>query len=190
MSSNPIFTIGYGARDMGAFLAVLEAYGIEYLVDIRTSPYSKYKPEFSKNALKYALEAQGIRYVFMGDRLGGQPKERECYTGGKVDYEKVARQPFFQEGIEQVTRAWEEGRRMALMCAEGKPQECHRSKLVGKVLEAEGMEVLHIDEVDEMVSQKEVILRLTDGQLSLFGDDFLTFTSRKRYREEEESEDS
>ena len=44
-------------------------------------------------------------------------------------------------------------------------------------------EVLHIDENDEIIDQKQVILRLTDGQLSLFGDDFLTFTSRKKYRE-------
>jgi uncharacterized protein (DUF488 family) len=167
------------------FIAVLQVNDIGYLVDIRSSPYSKYKPEFSKYALQHALEAQGIRYVFMGDRLGGQPKDPACYTGGKVDYEKVAQQPFFQEGIEQVTQAWEEGRRMALMCAEGKPEECHRSKLVGKALEAEGMEVVHIDEVDEVVSQKEVLLRLTGGQLSLFGDDFLGSTSRKRYLEDD-----
>jgi hypothetical protein len=70
------------------------------------------------------------------------------------------------------------------MCSEGKPENCHRSKLIGRTLRLEGLEVLHIDEVDEIITQKQVLLRLTDGQPSLFGDDFFTYTSRKRYREE------
>jgi len=70
------------------------------------------------------------------------------------------------------------------MCSEGKPENCHRSKLIGQTLVGEGIEVLHIDENDVVISQKQVLLRLTDGQPSLFGDDFLTFTSVKRYREE------
>lgn len=182
MPATPIYTIGYGARQPEELLAVLQANHIQYLVDVRTSPYSSYKPDFSQKALQIFLEANGVRYLFMGDTLGGQPKEPACYTGGKVDYEKVAQQPFFQEGIDRLQAASRQGQRVVLMCSEGKPENCHRAKLIGKVLTAEGIEVLHIDEQDAVISQQEVLLRLTGGQPSLFGDDFFSFTSRKRYQ--------
>ena len=180
----PIYTIGYGARNVEKMVSVLQANLIQYLIDIRTSPYSSYKPEFSKNALKAALEADGIRYLFMGDTLGGQPEDNVCYTDGKVDYEKVAQQPFYREGIRRLHKASKQGQRVVLMCSEGKPENCHRSKLIGKTLTAEGVEVWHIDEEDHLISQKDALLRLTGGQPSLFGDDFFKFTSRKRYRDE------
>jgi len=185
MPPTPIFTIGYGARQLDEFLAVLQAHHIQYLLDVRTSPYSRYKPEFSKQALQAFLENNGIRYLFMGESLGGQPKAASCYTDGKVDYDKLAQQPFFREGIGRLQAASCQRQRVVLMCSEGKPESCHRSKLIGKVLAAEGLEVLHIDETDTLRTQGEVILRLTGGQPSLFGDDFFSFTSRKRYRDED-----
>lgn len=183
MVNTPIYTIGYGAREIEAFLSVLQANQIQYLVDLRSSPYSSYKPEFSKKSLQNFLEANGIRYLFMGDALGGQPDDATCYTDGKVDYEKVAQRPFYRAGIERLHEASRQGWRVALMCSEGKPENCHRSKLVGRTLTAERIEVLHIDEKDALISQKDVLLRLTGGQPSLFGDEFFKFTSRKRYRD-------
>jgi uncharacterized protein (DUF488 family) len=183
MPRTPIYTIGYGAREIEAFLAVLQANQIQYLVDLRSSPYSSYKPEFSKKSLQNFLEANGIRYLFMGDTLGGQPNDAACYTDGKVDYEKVAQRPSYQAGIVRLHEASRQGWRVALMCSEGKPENCHRSKLVGRTLTAEGVEVLHIDEEGVLVSQKDLLLRLTGGQPSLFGDDFFKFTSRKRYKD-------
>jgi len=184
MTITPTHTIGYGTRDIDAFLAVLQAHQIHYLIDIRTSPYSSYKPEFSKAPLQNFLEANDIRYIFMGEALGGQPKAPSCYTNGKVDYEKVAGQSFYQEGIARLHEASRQGQRVVLMCSEGKPENCHRTKLIGQTLTAQGLEVLHIDENDDVITQKQVLLRLTDGQPSLFGDEFFSFTSRKRYRNE------
>lgn len=190
MAETPIYTIGYGVRESAAFLDVLQANSIQYLIDLRSSPYSSYKPEFSRSALQEFLEANGIRYIFMGDALGGQPDDATCYTDGKVDYEKVAQKSFYRSGVERLHEATRQGRRLALMCSEGKPENCHRSKLVGKTLSAEGIEVLHIDEKDAVVSQKDVLMRLTGGQPSLFGDEFFRFTSRKRYRDEAGGTDS
>jgi len=186
MSDTPIYTIGYGARALEELLVVLRANQIQYLLDVRSSPYSSYKPEFSKNALQTSLESNDIHYIFMGDVLGGQPNDPACYTGGKVDYDKVAEQPFYRAGIERLHNASHQGQRVVLMCSEGKPENCHRSKLIGQTLTSEGLEVLHIDEQDVVISQKDVLLRLTGGQPSLFGDDFFSFTSRKRYRDEGE----
>ena len=177
----PIYTIGYGARSIETFLDVLQAHEIVYLVDIRTSPYSRFKPEFSKGALESELTAHGMRYVYLGDQLGGRPDDPDCYVDGKVDYERVKTKAFYQTGIERLQKALSKGARFAIMCSEGKPENCHRSKLIGESLLALDIPVLHIDENDTLVDQAAVILRLTGGQLSLFGD--LTFTSRKRYDE-------
>ena len=82
-------------------------------------------------------------------------------------------------GIERVRRAREEGIRLALMCSEGRPEDCHRSKLVGQSLAELGIPVTHLDEAGVPRTQDEVIGRLTGGQLDLFGEP--SFTSRKRY---------
>ena len=178
----PVFTIGYGARSLEELIAVLQEHRIAYLVDVRSAPYSRYKPDFSHDALEAALKRCGIRYVFMGNLLGGQPNEPDCYVNGKVDYELVKAKPFFQEGIERLLQASTLQQRFVLMCSEGKPELCHRSKLIGEVLEDLGIPVAHIDENDELISQEGVIHRITGGQLSLFGNH--TFTSRKRYSSE------
>jgi uncharacterized protein (DUF488 family) len=183
-----LFTIGYGSRSLDQLIATLKSNGIEFLLDVRSSPYSKFKPEFSKEVLQLRLERAQIRYLFMGDTLGGQPKEPACHTDGKVDYDKVRAQPFFKEGIARLLKAFEQRRPVALMCSEGRPEQCHRSKLIGEELAAAGIPVAHIDEDGTRLTQTQVIDRLTKGQMDLFGQ--TSFTSRKRYgpREGEETE--
>jgi uncharacterized protein (DUF488 family) len=183
----PVFTIGYGARTVDDLVAALRAHQITLLVDVRTSPYSRFKPEFSKDALERELKRHDIRYVYLGDALGGRPTDPGCYVDGKVDYERVKGKAFYQAGIERVRIAWQRGMRFVLMCSEGKPEQCHRSKLIGESLAALGIPVAHIDENDVLCSQEEVIQRLTSGQLSLFGD--LEFTSRKRYSQSTQGEE-
>lgn len=178
----PIYTIGYGDRTIEHFLAVLNANDIAYLLDVRTAPYSRFKPEFSKEALAKTLAEHGIRYVYIGDKLGGRPDAPECYIDGRVDYDKVRQQHFFLTGIERVEAAHRQRLRIVLMCSEGKPEQCHRSKLIGETLITRGVEVVHIDERDRLITHDEVIQRLTDGQLSLFGQE--SFASRKRYVDE------
>ena len=111
--------------------------------------------------------------------MGGMPKQACCLTDGKVDYDKVRVQPFFHAGLERVKQAFQQRRRIALMCSEGRPEECHRSKLIGQALIDAGVPVCHIDEDGALVPQREVIDRLTKGQMDLFGGPSLT--SRKRY---------
>ena len=185
-----LHTIGYGARTLDQLVAALKAHRIDYLLDVRTSPYSKFKPEFSREALEAALKRHGLRYIFMGDTLGGQPRDPDCYTDGKVDYDKVRQQPFFQTGLERLRKAHQQHQRVALMCSEGRPEQCHRSKMIGEALADAGIPVTHIDEDDQPLTQLQVMDRLTGGQLDFFGGPALT--SRKRYgpAEDEEGEPS
>lgn len=181
MSEDVIYTIGYGARSLDEVVATLRRYGIEYLVDVRSQPYSRHKPEFTKEALEREVRAGGLRYVFMGDTLGGRPKDPQYYAGDRVNYPKLREAPFYKEGIARLQTALGKGLALALMCSEGKPHECHRSKLIGSTLEAMGIEVRHIDENGELKTQAEALEAATRGQLSFFEDNPGTSTSRKGY---------
>jgi uncharacterized protein (DUF488 family) len=146
---------------MPEFAAALSSAGVTHLVDVRTAPYSRFKPEFSRERLAAALEAHGIRYVFMGRELGGQP-------GGKPDYAQMPLRPAFLEGIARLEAGREGGHRLALMCAEAKPQACHRTKLVAEELVAQGVPVAHIDEHGDLRSHAEIMQLMTGGQEALF----------------------
>lgn len=178
---HPIFTVGYGQRDLEELLAILRRYEIQYLVDVRSVPYSRFKPEFSRAPLEAALAEGGIRFLYMGEALGGQPEDPACYTHDKVDYAKVRTKAFFYRGLERLEQGFRQQHRIVLLCSEGRPEECHRSKLIGASLDALGVPVMHIDENGALKSQAEVIGALTGDQLSLFGEP--AFSSRKRYPE-------
>lgn len=183
----PIYTIGYGARTIEQLLTVLHAQQIAFVIDVRSAPYSRYKPEFNKDALQREIQTHQIRYTYMGDTLGGRPSDPDCYREGKVDYDRVRQKEFYLQGIRRVQQAFARQLRVVLLCSEGKPENCHRSKLIGETLTELGIPVLHIDENDQLLDQAEVIARLTAGQLSLFGSH--GFTSRKRYGPEGEDDD-
>lgn len=175
----PLLTIGYGnARSSEEFVELLHRNGVRYLVDVRTSPYSKFRPEFSKDGLEAILRRAGLAYVFMGDSLGGMPADPGCYTDGTVDYDKCRRREPFIRAVERLESGWRGGQRIAIMCAELEPQRCHRSKLVGEALVARAVAVGHIDEDGAVITHAAAMDRLTGGQGSLFD---LGYTSRKRY---------
>jgi len=135
--------------------------------------------------LEVELRGHSIRYVYMGDALGGQPQNPSVYTpDSKVDYSKVREKEFYLQGIERLKKALSQGFRVALMCSEEKPERCHRSKLIGKTLTKMGIEVLHIDEQGGIVTQSEAMLRLTNGQMMMFDESDTGYTSRKSYRPE------
>ncbi len=187
MDTAPIYTIGYGARDMEAFIAALTAHGIEFLIDVRSKPYSRYKPDFSQRPLEAHLQAHGIRYVFMGDTLGGRPTDPSCYDAdGRVDYAAVAQQPFYHEGIARLQKASSQGLAVTIMCSEGKPESCHRSHLIARTLTDQNIKVIHIDETDRAISQEAVLQRGQGGQMSMPFLDSHRRTSRKRYDEPDE----
>lgn len=175
----PVFTIGYGKRTLEDFLATLVRRKIRYLIDVRSNPRSSYRPEFSHQELRKSLKHAGISYVPMGDTLGGRPRDPSCYKGGRVLYEEVRERRFFQVGIRRVEAALREGLRVCLMCSEGRPEECHRSKLIGVALDSLGVQVIHIGAGEEDIPQKEVLAKLAAPQGNLFGQEHI---SRRVYK--------
>lgn len=94
-----IFSIGHGSKDIKELILELQSFDIEFLVDIRSKPYSKFYTHFNQGFLKYSVEEYHIKYGYMGDLLGGLPLDRTCYTDGKVDYNKLKNKEFFIEGL-------------------------------------------------------------------------------------------
>jgi uncharacterized protein (DUF488 family) len=126
-----------------AFVSLLKPYGVTALVDVRSVPYSRLNSHFNRDALASNVEAHGVKYLFLGHQLGGRSEDPSCYENGRVQYARLARTSSFREGIERVVNG--AGRyRIALMCAEKEPLECHRTILVAPVLVERGIRVEHI----------------------------------------------
>lgn len=181
MNNTIIYSIGHGNKNISDFMDELNAYDIKYLIDIRSKPYSKYNPQYNKNELKFFLKDQGVTYVFLGDKLGGLPNDSSCYTDGKVDYDILKDKEFFLEGLQRVINAYKNGVKVVIMCSESKPQECHRSKLIGRELMKKKITVAHIIGKGKVKDQSTVILEVTKGlgEQDLFGKE-TNLTSRKK----------
>jgi uncharacterized protein (DUF488 family) len=166
-----VLTIGHSAHSYEAFLALLRGAGATAVADVRTSPYSRRFPQFSAEALKAALARDGLAYSFLGKELGGRPKDARYYRDGVADYEAMATAPDFAAGIDRVIDGSRKYR-LALMCSEQEPLECHRCLLVARTLAARSVAVGHIlsdGRVEPHAETEERLLRLTGrGEEDLF----------------------
>jgi ATP-dependent DNA helicase RecQ len=163
-----MLTIGYAKRTLDETIAQLKVHDVEFLVDVRSSPWSQRYPDFSRNALPGLLGPRGITYMYMGDELGGRPDGEDLRDDeGHVLYDACMQRPQFQHGIGRLRKAWSDGRRVALLCAEARPDGCHRSRLLGRALVETGIDVLHIDEDGTPLTQDEVMARIRGPQLAL-----------------------
>lgn len=183
MNDSSIFTIGHGNKPIEAFIAELRSFAIEYVVDVRSSPYSKWNPQFNLKRIKQSLVAHKIKYVYMGEELGGRPNDRDLYrSNGTVDYDAVRKSVAFLRGINRILSANTQKLPTAMMCSETQPEQCHRSKLIGTELKKHGIELQHIIDVGKCRSQTEIIdlIENANGQTDMFGD-LLTKTSVKSY---------
>jgi len=142
-SPRTVYTIGHSNHRAAAFVALLRGADVTAVADVRSAPYSRRHPQFNKDALSASLRAAGIAYVFLGDRLGARPKDRGCYRAGRADYRLIAGTEAFGEGLGRVKEGAERYR-IALMCAEREPLDCHRTVLVARHLQRRGMRVVHI----------------------------------------------
>jgi uncharacterized protein (DUF488 family) len=140
---NIILTIGHSTHEIEVFLKLLNQHRITAIADVRSYPYSKYSPQYSREALQSVLQQNGISYVFLGKELGARTENPACYRNGKVQFELLAKDTLFLEGLERI-RQGIQNYRIALMCAEKDPLECHRAVLVGRSMYGLGTAVEHI----------------------------------------------
>lgn len=140
---NSVFTIGHSNHSWEAFAALLELHGVGVVADVRSAPYSRFNPHFDREAFSGALKERGMAYVYLGRELGGRSEDPGCYEGGRIRYDRIALTDRFGDGIERLVRGAGK-HRIALMCAEKEPLDCHRTLLVAPALERKGVDVAHV----------------------------------------------
>ena len=167
-------TLGHSNHSIDAWLALVRQHGIEVVVDTRSSPFSKYVPQFDRELVQRALEGTGVRYLFLGAELGGRPANRAYYDAtGRVVYSLLRKDATFQSAIARLETGMERFR-VALLCGEEDPAHCHRRLLVGRVLVERGHEMTHVRgdgslETDEAVATQSG-KPLVDSQPALFAE--------------------
>jgi uncharacterized protein (DUF488 family) len=154
-----IWTIGHSNHSARRFIDLLQGAGIDCVADVRSTPFSRRNPQFSQKALAASLKDAGIEYWFLGDALGARPKDLDCYEGGKASYARIAATAAFQEAIHALIDE-SHAKRIALMCAEKEPLDCHRTILVGRALAQRDPELAHIHTDGRIESHAELEERL------------------------------
>jgi uncharacterized protein (DUF488 family) len=158
-----IYTIGHSNHPIERFLGLLQPHGITAVADVRSTPYSRFNPQFRREKLQAALAAVGIQYVFLGQELGARSQDPACYdSDGRVSYAKLATTELFRKGIARL-RTGMADHRISLMCAEREPLDCHRTILVARELVREGLAVTHILGDGSLESHEHVLQRLASA---------------------------
>lgn len=124
-----IYTIGHSNVSAEKLLERLRTYDIDRVVDVRTKPYSRWCPQFNREALEYALAEADINYDWRGNNLGG--------LGVNVDYGQTLHWVFARAEYENI----------ALMCSESNYKKCHRYSMLTPDFERLGAELIHISYV-------------------------------------------
>lgn len=177
-----IYSIGHGNRSWDEFVNLVKKHGGKYLIDVRSFPRSKHNHDFNREKLEVACAKEGIRYLFMGDTLGGKPKKKSLYNHeGRADYNLMSKESDYLASILRLQKASQLDENTFIMCSELCPSQCHRSKLIGKTLDELGAHPLHIDKNGKAMSQQEVIDIITKGQDDLFGEHPSVSRSRGSY---------
>lgn len=164
-----VFTIGHSTQPIERFVSLLKRHEISAIADVRSAPYSRHNPQFNRETLRSSLMHESINYVFLGKELGARSEDECCYVHNKVSYQRLAETDLFKAGIKRVIDG-SLSYRVALMCAEKDPLDCHRTILVARELAKEDVKVTHILQSGTLESHDAAISRLVE-QLGIGGED-------------------
>jgi uncharacterized protein (DUF488 family) len=164
-----IWTIGHSNHSALRLIDLLQGAGVECVADVRSVPFSRRNPQFGQRALIASLKDAGIEYWFLGDALGARPKDEDCYESGKVSYARIAATVAFRDAIAELMDR-SQSKRIAIMCAEKEPLDCHRTILVGRALAQRGVELRHIladGRIEPHAALEERLLHLAKEHVDL-----------------------
>lgn len=154
-----ILSVGHSTHSRGRFADLLAKANVNAIADVRSSPFSRHSPHFSQVELKQWLRSEGVSYVYLGKELGGRPKSPKLYRDGVADYEAMAKTADFKAGIDRLTKGAND-HRIAMMCSEHDPLDCHRCLLVARHLAERGVRVGHILSTGQVISHDEIEERM------------------------------
>lgn len=154
-----LFTIGHSSHPIEQFIELLKLHAITAIGDVRSSPYSKFNPQYNRENLQKSLKEHGIAYVYLGQELGPRSEDPACYVDGRVQYDRLAATESFKRGVERLFTGMQMYR-IALMCAEKDPIACHRMILICRALRSESVDVHHILEDGRIEKLRDAEMRL------------------------------
>ena len=159
-----LYSIGYATKPIETFIVQLKQYQIEVIADVRSVPFSKMFHDYNQDRIKQHLYQNGIKYVYLGDELGPRSKDRSHYDScGQVQFSKLMQSELFLAGIDRVQNGINKGYKIALMCAEKDPANCHRSTLIAYFLKHQlQQDIPHIDHQGNLELQEQLEQRLMD----------------------------
>ena len=160
---NTVLTIGHSTHPLESFIALLRRQRVSAVADVRSAPYSRFSPQFNREPLTEALEAEGIRYVYLGNELGGRSDDPACYEEGQVRYDRILKTERFRSGLARVVNSAAKYR-ITLMCAEKEPLDCHRTLLVARALNEQGVDVAHVHADGRLEPHQAAMDRLLEIQ--------------------------
>lgn len=170
-----LFTIGHSIHQLDEFVLLLSQYKIDYVLDVRSTPYSKYAENYNREILNKYLLLNKIHYSYMGAYFGARQENKTLYSQeGYLDFEKVRSTSLFLKGVDNVKKGLSQGYNIVLMCTEKDPLDCHRAIMVARGFELEGFDVKHILFDGSLINQKELDNILLDkyfpdrNQLTIF----------------------
>jgi len=150
--------------EWSVFMDLLRQFDIHLLVDVRSRPQSSRFPQFDRNGMENSLERENVRYLFMGEELGGRPEDPKSYRkDGLVDYRVCRKSHSFQVGVERVLHELAQNN-LALMCAEEDPLNCHRFLMICPELITLGVQPNHIRKGGILETQENTEDRLLQSQ--------------------------
>lgn len=168
-----IYTIGHSNHTKEKFLDLLNAAKIEVLIDVRSTPNSRWAAFANRDILKEILKSARIHYIYLGDVLGGRPSDSDSYDHqtGKADFQAIQEKEYFRGGIKRILGGLKRYK-VCIMCAEEDPTSCHRNLLVADSLRRAGVQVFHIRgdgriQTDEELWKEKVGVAANQYQLPL-----------------------
>ncbi len=151
-NSQSLWSLGHSNLGFDAFVARLKQFAIQVVADVRSQPVSKFSPHFDRAVFEKELLAHGIKYVFLGQELGGRPQNRQFYDeDGHALYSEMAESEIFKQGIERLKDGASRFK-VAMVCSEEDPRTCHRHLLISRVLLKDGFQIDHIRSNGEVLS--------------------------------------
>ncbi len=157
--NNILYTIGHSNHTIGDFICLLKQHQISMVVDVRSSPYSRYCSHFNKDFFEASLAGVNISYMYMGKELGARPNSPIYYDGKRVNFGELAKSREFQHRIKWLL-ANIPNERIALMCSEKDPLCCHRMILLSRKLKDYKLSISHILEDGTLEEHENSELRL------------------------------
>lgn len=158
-----IFSIGHSNHEAQRLISLLQQHGVDLVLDVRSSPWSKRYPQFNQEELSRSLRDIRIGYEHYGMWFGARQTDEDFYTpAGWLNYSWFTASSIFKEGMRQLDIQLEKGKTPALLCAEKDPFDCHRAIMVSRALSLCGYEIKHILADGTIQTQEELDLRLLD----------------------------